>query len=118
MQLNRTQFPKHRNSSYKSVTENQTTPPKKLPEDQSRYSSKEDIQIANEHLRRRSMLLITGQIQIKTTTMHHLTQVRMAITKKSTEIDAGEGVQKRQLSYAVGRNAFGMAPKKNGKEAP
>lgn len=50
--------------------------------------------------------------------MHHLTQVRMAITKKSTEIDAGEGVQKRQLSYAVGRNAFGMAPKKNGKEAP
>ena len=50
--------------------------------------------------------------------MHHLTQVRMAITKKSTEIDAGEGVQKRQLSYAVGRNAFGMAPKKKGKEAP
>ena len=35
---------------------------------------------------------------------YHLTPVRMAIIKKSIIINAGEGVEKRKLSYAVGRN--------------
>ena len=35
---------------------------------------------------------------------YHLTPVRIAISKKPTVINAGEGVEKRKLSYAVGRN--------------
>ena len=37
------------------------------------------------------MLLITGQIQIETTMMHHRTQVHMAILKKSTDIKCWRG---------------------------
>ena len=32
LQFNRAQFPKHMNSSYNSITENQTTPPKNWQE--------------------------------------------------------------------------------------
>ena len=35
---------------------------------------------------------------------YHLTLVRMVIIKKSTNINTGEHVEKRELSYTVGRN--------------
>ena len=35
---------------------------------------------------------------------YHLTPVRMAIIKKSTNVNAGEGVEKREPSYIVGGN--------------
>ena len=50
-------------------------------------------------------LFITREMQIKTTRRYHLTLVRMAIIKKSTTINAGEGVEKREPSYTVGGNA-------------
>ena len=43
-------------------------------------------------------------MQIKTTLMYHLTLVRMAIIKKSTNNNAGEGVEKREPSCTVGGN--------------
>ena len=43
-------------------------------------------------------------MQIKTTMRYHLTLVRMAITKKSTKISAGEGVEKREPSCTVAGN--------------
>ena len=42
---------------------------------------------------------------IKTTMRYHFTPVRMAVIQKSTAINVGEAVEKREPSYTVGGNA-------------
>ena len=61
--------------------------------------------MVNKHKKRCSTSLIIIEIQIKTTMRYHLTLVRMAAIKKSTNNKCGEGVEKREPSYTVDGNA-------------
>ena len=62
--------------------------------------------MAKKHMKIRLTSVIIREIQIKTTKKYHLTSVRIAIIKKSTDNKCWKGCEEKEPSCTLGRHVI------------